>query len=1156
MKIKNFTLIASNHNLEIELKNLTKNANKIIFICSDFDGYKEAKNSLYKTLHTIEDNFKIDNTKTFKIIHLNQANKDEITKEQKFSSDKNLSSIKKIIFNNLKFLNNAINQNENKTLNKIIDENNVENIENFLKEIQKELNILLKNIKESNYFEQEIKPKIQLALDTLFNTLLKNITQSNDDEYKQIIRAIAKFFINILDSVTNLKKPVSLVKKNPYVFVVNTLFEAYNSSAEYQEYKEQKYYYDFAYPLLELITSKLYPIIALCNEEILSDVLIIDDKVLLDFSSYSNVPSISLYKNSFYKVILDEEFQGIFDNFLENNLKFENEKLDNTLLVNSSLNNFDTTLKKAINLNISKLNHFFYAEYPDLNSSMLVEMILDKKNTDQINTTKMGKNYLLITNPPQLNNAGLCEDLYQKKLGAIIKNRPKSLTKNEKLGLKEQFPSKRDYGSYFIERDVKKEDDYVLQLCPFVKLDGQIYQKYKGYFNFYNQTYSWVKLYLLEYINERLEYEKVKQDFAYIDSFFKLPKELEEISEKEKEKVKEYVELFNNYLDNINSRYDQTQSNLNSKPLMFKTYENVDFKKYSPLTVVLLTLTLYVLQKDLAFTQEYSLGYKLFQANIGNYQKIKIPNYFNEYISFIPDDIYFYDNDKKIYIFLSKELNKNKKEDEVIYLDELAKAMFENDFEEEDQTYVNFLKTLNESFDEEIEFEENIQTDKTLPSKKDLDKSIQDIMLDKELAKLSIDITFFNIIKQLFPFTEFFMSQPDFFKKMILFFIDSSLDKKYYGNKLFSSFKAHFFKELGIFYALSPKGRFIKINPKSKKSLNKLFLYQIGTNYYYFNQLEYASKLKKSKSFSRLDKAKQIHLISKVKKQLAIDFSIKMSKDLSVDILKSLAGSFIDTLLPTNYERLKILYEKLMYEKFTYNYDFPLAVKKEEYITYPLLINSRFMSFDLSEFIFGSLLCTGGLNYYPSIACATTSSEAREFALKRLLSYIILDEKRSAFKEDKINEGKYILNDKEFFEKNNIELRNCNIYKLEHFQRKEEYKTQHPVIKQHPILAYNDAIQILYEYANGIYNTTQDEKGKFIEDRQKARRLMENLEAIGQHNLEVMYKGINEEYVKNKRKNEYDEEESDDTNKSQDYSNKFIGRLATTIIMEDGLYIG
>lgn len=143
-----------------------------------------------------------------------------------------------------------------------------------------------------------------------------------------------------------------------------------------------------------------------------------------------------------------------------------------------------------------------------------------------------------------------------------------------------------------------------------------------------------------------------------------------------------------------------------------------------------------------------------------------------------------------------------------------------------------------------------------------------------------------------------------------------------------------------------------------------------------------------------------------------------------------------------------------------------------------------------------------------------------------------------------------------FLKKNNIELRNCNIYKLEHFQRKEEYKTQHPVIKQHPILAYNDAIQILYEYANGIYNTTQDEKGKFIEDRQKARRLMENLEAIGQHNLEVMYRGIGDEKTKDEIKNENDEEESDDISKIQDYSNKFIGRLATTIIMEDGLYIG
>lgn len=98
---------------------------------------------------------------------------------------------------------------------------------------------------------------------------------------------------------------------------------------------------------------------------------------------------------------------------------------------------------------------------------MLVEMILDKKNTDQINTTKMGKNYLLITNPPQLNNAGLCEDLYQKKIRSNNKKSPQSSYKNEKLALKGDFPSKRDYGSYFIERDVKKK---MIMYCNFVLL--------------------------------------------------------------------------------------------------------------------------------------------------------------------------------------------------------------------------------------------------------------------------------------------------------------------------------------------------------------------------------------------------------------------------------------------------------------------------------------------------------------------------------------------------------------------------------------------------------------------------------------------------------------------------------------------------------------
>ncbi|EAJ8621184.1 hypothetical protein FCQ21_09290, partial [Campylobacter jejuni] len=310
---------------------------------------------------------------------------------------------------------------------------------------------------------------------------------------------------------------------------------------------------------------------------------------------------------------------------------------------------------------------------------------------------------------------------------------------------------------------------------------------------------------------------------------------------------------------------------------------------------------------------------------------------------------------------------------------------------------------------------------------------------------------------------------------------------------------------------------------------------------------------------SNISKIALMHSIDIQTQKYTIYTYAKLNKlDLASIVAGEFVGIFLNYLFPTNFKALQEQYESIVYQLYTFKDDSPLAVIRDHFITYPFAINSKFISFDLKKIFYGIDLCTGVFDTHFSFHYEIDQKleENKEFLLKRLLSYIILDEKRSAFKEDKINEGKYILNDKEFFEKNNIELRNCNIYKLEHFQRKEEYKTQHPVIKQHPILAYNDAIQILYEYANGIYNTTQDERGKFIEDRQKARRLMENLEAIGQHNLEVMYKGINEEYVKNKRKNEYDEEESDDTNKSQDYSNKFIGRLATTIIMEDGLYIG
>ncbi|EAK1720943.1 hypothetical protein CNU13_09750, partial [Campylobacter coli] len=105
------------------------------------------------------------------------------------------------------------------------------------------------------------------------------------------------------------------------------------------------------------------------------------------------------------------------------------------------------------------------------------------------------------------------------------------------------------------------------------------------------------------------------------------------------------------------------------------------------------------------------------------------------------------------------------------------------------------------------------------------------------------------------------------------------------------------------------------------------------------------------------------------------------------------------------------------------------------------------------------------------------------------------------------------------------------------------------------------ALQILQDFANGLYNTSKDKTGRYIEDKNKTRRLLEKLNIIGQNNLKAMYMGINEnkESLKNKDNEEGNEEDIESVTKnkqSQKLPPNFIGRLATTIIIEDGLYMG
>ncbi|HBD2704991.1 TPA: hypothetical protein KIL30_001814, partial [Campylobacter jejuni] len=147
-------------------------------------------------------------------------------------------------------------------------------------------------------------------------------------------------------------------------------------------------------------------------------------------------------------------------------------------------------------------------------------------------------------------------------------------------------------------------------------------------------------------------------------------------------------------------------------------------------------------------------------------------------------------------------------------------------------------------------------------------------------------------------------------------------------------------------------------------------------------------------------------------------------------------------------------------------------------------------------------------------------------------------------------------------------LKKCTMYQLpcnhplfKEFRNKEKQISAFKKDEDSPIHAYNEALQILQDFANGLYNTSKDKTGRYIEDKNKTRRLLEKLNIIGQNNLKAMYMGINgnEESLKNKDNEEGNEEDIESVTKnkqSQKLPPNFIGRLATTIIIEDGLYMG
>ena len=276
------------------------------------------------------------------------------------------------------------------------------------------------------------------------------------------------------------------------------------------------------------------------------------------------------------------------------------------------------------------------------------------------------------------------------------------------------------------------------------------------------------------------------------------------------------------------------------------------------------------------------------------------------------------------------------------------------------------------------------------------------------------------------------------------------------------------------------------------------------------------------------------------------------------------------------YEQQKRSYELILHKYFTNKFNDTYAVKNisyepnsnktNEYTYYPIEIYSSFINIDLKRTIIGGRLSSGGLDYhnffYYDINTTTNkldSNLSKDISLDTMISYLCLDELRTNNKTDE-----------EFF--NNLNKRNKKLaYSPKELmlqgvktlltispsnpigikQRGEIYEMYKKSVAENksanatfdiPIDKYNEAMEILEDFKNGNLNTFGSEVDN------KSRRLLKALDVIGNNNVKGMYVGC-KEFGSSDRKDK-------NTQTTSSIPPRLIGRLATTIVMEDGLYIG
>lgn len=1064
--------------------------------------------------------------------------------------------------------------------------------EGILKKLKAPLMERILSMKELQIFNQKDAKE---SLERIFDNLLNDIEAINQEGNKELIKELLELFLNIIN-IFKLKK--LLAKTNIFITGADLLFEGGGRFLKILEWHNNKYNYAIYKNLIKLLIDDLAPIILLADNGIFHQSIMIDNKICIEFSGMD-------IKNFTIKANIKQELAVCFKSDKEifstkshlDDLKFNilnDYEKDSAMIFGK--NHIEKILKEQMNTSHNRLT---FIESPFFNSIKLAQIIKENQQFQkEKNESYNIQNYLLITNAPRKYNAGLNQKLMENILGNKIYYPDIKDEKNNEIlsQAPKDYEESINYSRYKIALNQKTKEykaAFVLSLSPFVCINYAEYEEFK------NRQEQYLKLKnnpsdklddmqeYLDFKNNANNIEKIL-NYYHIQQYFIQANNKQAILEKEKQYFKEGIDCIREYIKSI----------IQERKITYDSYHtdyaaSVSKERFSIMDVLLLSLTLYVIKNFyISISQEDKNWWE-----IANYESLAIEN--QEELKFLPINVYLtLEENQNIPLCLSKKRKQeleecfaNQKEN-IFCIEEFVELM-EKDL---DKNEVNILKQYLESEAKLEDFEnfkaiENI-IEKELKEQDNIAKEIEKIYRDlkKQSPKYdeqkTLEIIGETFIDEFFPLKNALEDTSKFaklFSKALIKYCDKGIQEAFYALLGYAYLPYVVLKnDVKLSQAYSHEQIQVSKNELARKALSSLILERKNQKNYQILILSHSKELETLKN----SKIKSF----KIKSQFLIKALKKIHKDFLKALPQAILANLIEQLWVSHYEKIKKEYERLFFLKFTYKYHQPYAIERKKSITYPMSIYNTFISSNFVNLIVGSKLQTGGLGEKEALFFLQRDmikDDIKTHLVNKLFAYLCLDELRAMngdltktigdlefFTSDIYKKTLTKLrllklkHDEDFLipshlskaQKENIQKYNQELQAINNDEARvalyQEYKNRETKGLE-AIDAYHQCIDYLADINEGIFNTEATDNRL---EPSKHRKFLENLDIIGQNNIKALYVGVNKNKTISQEKDEQDKENTIELTEIEEEEEKnppkMVGRLATTIIMKNGLHMG